>query len=194
MNAWHCGASLSKCTCRTWSSCMHMNFIRMWLSIAQLHGALESRGALGHGTDDVHLWGDTPTGFGATELWSLQYLRNIEMWVLFSIVTPICWTDGAIVMQFAPKWYTAHALSDDIQFNGDTLFQFGALELWNWLRLKNIGMLGNIAIHISTTKKAVVVDVYQNSALPMYIQMMSTFVVTPGIHLEICRTWLADLL
>ena len=35
MNARHSGVSLSECTCRTWSSCMHMNFIRMWLSIAQ---------------------------------------------------------------------------------------------------------------------------------------------------------------
>ena len=31
----YCGVSLSECTCRTWSSCMHKTAIGMWLSIAQ---------------------------------------------------------------------------------------------------------------------------------------------------------------
>jgi len=31
-NVGHCGASLSECMCRTWSSCMHMTVIRMRLS------------------------------------------------------------------------------------------------------------------------------------------------------------------
>jgi len=32
MNVWHCRVSLSKCTCRIWTSWMPMTVIRMWLS------------------------------------------------------------------------------------------------------------------------------------------------------------------
>ena len=35
MNARHCGVSLTKCTYRTWSSCMHVTDIRMWLNLRQ---------------------------------------------------------------------------------------------------------------------------------------------------------------
>ena len=33
MNIWHCRASLSECTCRTWTRCMHRTIIRMWLNL-----------------------------------------------------------------------------------------------------------------------------------------------------------------
>ena len=72
-------------------------------------------------------------------------LQSFEVYIICeilkygcSLVAHISWTDDALAMQLTSKWYTPHALSDDIQFNGDTPFEFGALALWNWLCLQNI--------------------------------------------------------
>ena len=35
MNAWHCRVSLSECMCRTYTSCIHMTVIEMWLNLRQ---------------------------------------------------------------------------------------------------------------------------------------------------------------
>ena len=77
----------------------------------------------------VHLWG---IGFGATELWSFTILKYGCCFVL----------NPNLLNLHESGIYTAYALSDDIQINGDTPFEFGALELWSRLCLQNIGMLG----------------------------------------------------
>ena len=110
----------------------------------------------------VHLWG---IGFGATELWSFTILKYGCCFVL----------NPNLLNLHESGIYTAYALSDDIQINGDTPFEFGALELWSRLCLQNIGMLGKCSHpHLLNKKDSGdgVVPKYSS----MYFSTISTFV------------------
>ena len=71
--------------------------------------------------------GDTPNGFGTTELWKLTRFGKREN--RLNLGAHIFRSDYAIMTELAPKWRPFHVLCDDLHIVGDTPYRFGVLQL-----------------------------------------------------------------
>ena len=118
------------------------------------------------------LWGWHPICF---ELQSFE-IRILLKYGSF-LVTRNSWTKWHMVMQLAPKWYTAYALSDDTWLNGLPI------SINSWLYMSNIGMLWKCSHpHLN---KELCGDGSCTKYSSMHFPMISMFVLTPPTHPKI---------
>ena len=127
--------------------------------------------------------GDTPNGFGATELWKLTRFGKREN--RLNLGAHIFRSDYAIMTELAPTWSPFHVLCDDLHIVGDTpikiwsnpalkLTKFGKCE--NRLQFRSLYLPVRLCYHDRTCTR--------NEALSTYFVMISILLVTPHIDLE----------
>ena len=100
--------------------------------------------------------GDTPNGFGATELWKLTRFGKREN--KLNLGAHIFRSDYAIMTGLAPKWSPFHVLCDDLHIVGDTPYRFGVIQLWSWQNLGNVKIGFNVGAYIFQSDYAIITE------------------------------------
>ena len=100
--------------------------------------------------------GDTPNGFGATELWKLTRFGKHEN--RLNLGAHIFRSDYPIMTELAPKWSPFHVLCDDLHIVGDTSYRFGVIQLWSWQNLGNVKIGFNLGAYIFQSDYAIMTE------------------------------------
>ena len=100
--------------------------------------------------------GDTPNGFGATELWKLTRFGKREN--KLNLGAHIFRSDYAIMTELVPKWSPFHVLCDDLHIVGDTPYRFGVIQLWSWQNLGNVKIGFNVGAYIFQSDYAIMTE------------------------------------
>ena len=137
LNGWHCGVSLSKYWCRTWSRCMHMTVIRMWLSTELQAKKHTYEKHIGQASCFVQSGKNLRKGIKGWLLCIKALLQNdvitmTSLWHPYDITVTSLWHHYDIAMtSLTPPWHHWHLCRYDILTSRWHHYDTTMISLWH---------------------------------------------------------------